>query len=121
MTNLAGMIGDRDRSDFVRSLTDYTLQHKAQHWRGTFAEFLEEILPAAPHLVSRTSHQYVWDMLRWKGYRGANSDGDLTPISLFAGELYGIDKALQRVADHAATVRGQGGLVHLPSVTDGVR
>ena len=100
MTNLAGMIGDRDRSEFIRSLTEYTLQHKAQHWKGTFAEFLEEILPKAPHLISRTSHQYVWDMLRWKGYHGANSDEGSTPISLFAGELYGIDKALQRVADY---------------------
>lgn len=89
----------RKRSKFVDSLTHYTQQHKAHHWSGTFAEFVEEVLPSNAQAVCRTSHQYVWDMLRWKGYRGADEE-NAAAISLFSGELYGVDKALERVADY---------------------
>lgn len=89
----------RKRSKFVDSLTQYTQQHKARHWSGTFAEFVEEILPANAQAVCRTSHQYIWDMLRWKGYKGAEEENSAA-ISLFSGELYGVDKALERVAEY---------------------
>ncbi len=89
----------RKRLKFVDSLTEYTQQHQARHWSGTFAEFVEEILPTNAEAVCRTSHQYIWDMLRWKGYRGADEE-NAGAISLFSGELYGVDKALARVAEY---------------------
>jgi len=89
----------RKRSKFVDSLTQYTQQHKARHWTGTFAEFVEEILPSNAQAVCRTSHQYIWDMLRWKGYKGVDEE-NAAAISLFSGELYGVDKALERVAEY---------------------
>jgi len=86
------------QSKFFESLDAYTQEHRARHWSGTFSEFLRDILPASPMAVCRTSHQYVWDMLRWKGAHDGH--GDAGPISLFAFELFGVDKALERVADY---------------------
>ncbi len=85
--------------DLLEVLYSYTDEHKARHWEGTFAEFLEEILPPAPGLRSRTSHEYLWDMLRWhskKSEHGENSQ----PSSVFSHELFGIDEALNRVVEY---------------------
>lgn len=99
MVNAESRSVTEKRSTFIASLTHYTQQHKARHWQGSFAEFIEEILPANAQAVCRTSHQYLWDMLRWKGYEGTDEDS-ATAIGLFSGELYGVDKALERVADY---------------------
>ncbi len=92
-------ISGSDKSRFIDSLTTYTQQHRAQHWEGSFAEFLEEILPHAPRQYTRTSHEYIWDMLRWysrkEGAEGANGN-----VELFSHELYGIDPALARVVEY---------------------
>ena len=47
------------RGSFIDDLTSYATQHQAQHWRGTFAEFLHDILPKDPAKLTRTSHQPV--------------------------------------------------------------
>ena len=60
------MMGRRtnmQRGTFLEDLTTYATEHHAQHWRGTFAEFLETVLPADPSKLTRTSHQYIYDML----------------------------------------------------------
>jgi serine protein kinase len=82
---------------FRGQLRAFTQQHRAGHWRGSFAEFMEQVLPLAPVQMARSSHQYIWDMLRWSGKQG--DDGKLR-CSLFADELFGIDDALARVADY---------------------
>jgi serine protein kinase len=83
-------------------LAAFATQHKAQHWQGTFAEFLENVFPEAPPRFARTSHQYLFDMLCW--YKDANNlSGDPSLSSatdLFTGELFGIDSALERVIDY---------------------
>jgi serine protein kinase len=83
-------------------LAAFATEHRAQHWRGTFAEFLADILPANPGLLARSSHQYLFDMLSW--YRDANNPSDdnkrSAPTDLFTGELFGIDVALDRVIDY---------------------
>src|SRR4051794_13212743 len=53
--------------DFVKSLVTFTQQHRAANWSGLFADFLEQILPENARGIARTSHQYMWDMLRWQG------------------------------------------------------
>lgn len=88
-----------DTSRFIDSLTTYTQQHRAQHWEGSFAEFLEEILPNAPRQYTRTSHEYVWDMLRWYS-REEGAEGENGNVELFSHELYGIDPALTRVVEY---------------------
>jgi serine protein kinase len=83
---------------FFQNLVAFSQQHAAIHWTGTFGEFLEKILPADPGGVARNSHQYMWDMLRWSGYE-ARPD-ERPRYKLFADELFGIDPALERMADY---------------------
>jgi serine protein kinase len=86
------------QNEFVKSMVAFTQRHRATHWSGTFSEFLEKILPARPHGIARTSHQYIWDMIRWQGVE-SNNDGPVR-YRLFAEELFGIDDALERLADY---------------------
>ena len=88
---------EESRAQFRQDLLAFTRRHRAGHWRGSFAEFMEQVLPEAPCQYARSSHQYIWDMLRWSGKEDA--DGKLR-CSLFADELFGIDDALARVADY---------------------
>jgi serine protein kinase len=82
---------------FVESLSLFTRQHRAGHWSGTFADFMASVLPATPHQVARSSHQYIWDMIRATCTDSA--DGDLH-CRLFADDLFGIDEAIDRVVDY---------------------
>ncbi|HJO36378.1 MAG: serine protein kinase [Pseudomonadota bacterium] len=88
-------------ADLIASLEAYTRQHHATRWRGTLREFLNDVLPRAPYEVARNSHQYIWDMLRWKHRElTGDEDPDAPPTGLFTQELYGVDKALGRVVDY---------------------
>lgn len=85
---------------FIESLKSFTLQHRAKRWEGTFGELLEDVVIKAPRLAARNSHEYIWDMLRWYA-SGENSDEDrVSPYALFAHELFGIDRALERVVEY---------------------
>src|ERR1043165_10243635 len=84
--------------DFVKSLVAFTQQHRAAHWSGTFSEFLEQILPSNPRSVTRTSHQYMWDMMRWQGVE--ESANGKSRYKLFSDDLFGIDDELERLADY---------------------
>ncbi|HEX7987900.1 MAG TPA: serine protein kinase [Duganella sp.] len=85
------------QAQFQDRLLAFTRQHRAGHWTGSFSQFMRQVLPASPCRLARSSHQYIWDMLRWSG----NEDQDGKPrCSLFADELFGIDDALARVADY---------------------
>jgi serine protein kinase len=74
-------------SDLLRSLVDFTKEHRAARWTGTLAAFLEGVFPTDPKGITRTSHQYMWDMMRCEE-------------RLFDDELYGIDGTLERVRDY---------------------
>src|SRR5690606_30354115 len=101
---------ERSRHTFIDDLTAFATEHHAQHWRGTFAEFLRDILPKDPPRFARSSHQYIYDMLLW--YRDAQRanpvqhadfEAESSPVTekaLFSGELFGIDAALDRVVDY---------------------
>src|SRR5919109_1480760 len=86
MTMPIRTINDRDerRSTLIRSLSEFTKQHRAAHWAGTFASFLESVLPADARGIARSSHQYIWDMIR-------------AEERLFQDDLYGIDDTIERV------------------------
>jgi serine protein kinase len=88
-------------SRFVDSLSAFSRQHRAQHWEGTFNDFLSNILPANPAALSRSSHQYIWDMLRWYG-RESNGGRDETSRAreLLLRELFGVEEPLARVVDY---------------------
>ena len=76
---------ERRSNDLIRALSDFTKQHRAAHWAGTFASFLESVFPADARGIARTSHQYMWDMMR-------------AEPALFQDELYGIDDTIERVS-----------------------
>jgi serine protein kinase len=83
--------------DFLNSLTLFTRQHKAGHWSGSFAQFMEHVLPGAPQQVARSSHQYIWDMIR---ATCTSADDGHFRCSLFNEDLFGIDDAIERVIDY---------------------
>ncbi len=85
------------RSDFLKSLVDFTREHRSQRWSGTLSEFLEGVFPADPRGITRSSHQYIWDMLRSQGFEEA---GGRLRCQLFEDELYGIDDTIDRVLDY---------------------
>jgi serine protein kinase len=89
---------DDRRQDFLKTLVEFTKSHQAAHWSGTYAEFLEKILPSDARALARSSHQYVWDMIRWQG--ASSDEKGKTTYSLFTDELFGVDEALERVADY---------------------
>jgi len=82
---------------FLSNLADFAKQHKASHWSGTLSTFLDTILRANPGSAVRSSHQYIWDMVRWQGLEG--DDGKFR-CKLFEDELFGIDDSISRVVDY---------------------
>ena len=82
---------------FLSNLADFAKQHKASHWSGTLSTFLDTILRANPGGAVRSSHQYIWDMVRWQGLEG--DDGKFR-CKLFKDELFGIDDSISRVVDY---------------------
>ncbi|MGE0384311.1 MAG: serine protein kinase [Gammaproteobacteria bacterium] len=90
---------DRDPGpNLIDSLTAYAQQHQARFWSGTLRDWLEQVFPAAPRNHARQSHQYLWDMLRWHAQR--DGGGTASPTALFEADLYGIQGALERIADY---------------------
>src|SRR6185312_12135179 len=99
MRNESADAGSSRQASYVDSLSAYSRQHRAQHWEGTLGEFLTKILPADPARLARSSHQYIWDMLRWYGQSSDTEAKDETTRAreLFKRELFGVDDPLSRV------------------------
>jgi len=87
--------GDSAQSRFLENLGTFAREHKARYWEGSFAAFLNDIVPVNPSGLARNSHQYIWDMLCWSRDRQVDFE-----TGLFNHELFGIDAALERVADY---------------------
>jgi serine protein kinase len=85
--------------DFLNSLTDFSKQHRAQRWEGSFGDFLTQILPINPISLVRTSHEYIWNMLLWYG-RDVQGTEVQKARELFKRELFGVDEPLGRVVDY---------------------
>ena len=83
--------------DVLKSLAQFSKEHRAARWSGTFANFLESVFPVDARAIARTSHQYIWDMMRAEGYEDAS--GRLR-CQLFEDELYGISDTIERVVDY---------------------
>jgi serine protein kinase len=79
--------GGERHTALLKSLTEFTKEHRAARWSGSFGAFLENVFAAEPRSIARSSHQYMWDMMRDQG-------------SLFENELFGIDGTIERVRDY---------------------
>jgi serine protein kinase len=66
-------VNENQQEHFLRSLEAFTRDHKASHWAGPLSSFLSDVLPADPKGIVRSSHQYIWDMIRWT--RRENAEG----------------------------------------------
>ena len=86
---------------FLESLSSFSRLHRAQRWEGTFGEFLKSVLPGSPAALARSSHQYIWDMLRWHGQQvSSDAAENARARELFRRDLFGIDEPLSRVVDY---------------------
>lgn len=94
-------IRKQQNASFVDDLENFASTHQTSRWQGTFAEYFQEILPANPYRLTRSSHQYVYDMLCWyQNVRCSEGDESGSPKELFTEDLYGIDSALERVVEY---------------------
>ena len=60
-------------SDFLKSLVEFTKDHRAARWSGTLVRVSRErSSPPTPRAITRSSHQYIWDMLRANGFDDVN-------------------------------------------------
>ena len=89
-----------DQSGFIESLNSFSETHQALQWTGSFATFIDDIVPNSARAVARTSHEYIWDMLRWYGANERSFGTEADARTLFKGELFGIDSALDRVVEY---------------------
>ncbi|SNS63571.1 putative serine protein kinase, PrkA [Noviherbaspirillum humi] len=85
------------QESFLQSLVAFTQNHRAEYWSGSLAQFLKDVVPADPQGVARSSHQYMWDMIRWMGEEDENGN---FRCKLFDQELFGIDESIDRVVDY---------------------
>jgi serine protein kinase len=87
---------DDQQGAFLDSLGSFTRTHRTGQWAGPFSRFVEDVLPRAATQLARSSHQYVWDMIRASS---VEVDGK-TRYRLFGDDLFGIDPAIERVVDY---------------------
>jgi len=97
MKNLTVVPSTERHANFLKSLATFSQDHRAAHWSGTFGAFLESVFQKNPAGIVRSSHQYVWDMIRSEGL--ADDTGQLH-CRVFEDELYGIEETLDRLVDY---------------------
>jgi len=97
MKNLTVVPSNERHANFLESLATFSKGHRAAHWSGPFGAFLESVFPKNPTGIVRSSHQYVWDMIRSEGL--ADDTGQLH-CRVFEDELYGIGETLERLVDY---------------------
>jgi serine protein kinase len=99
MNHPAPSVGNREeqRASLLKSLGDYSKEHRAARWAGSFAAFLESVFPADAKGIARASHQYIWDMMRAQGYEDGAGRWH---CQLFEDELYGINDTIERLVDY---------------------
>jgi serine protein kinase len=94
MKNVAGT---ERHANFLKSLASFSKDHRAAHWSGTFGAFLDSVFPKNPIGIVRSSHQYIWDMIRSET---AVDDTGQLHCRVFDDELYGIEETLERLVDY---------------------
>lgn len=78
----------------LRRLEEHRRQESQLHWEGTFAEYLETV--AKLPQVARFAHARLHDMIAAAGIE--ERDG-IRQYRFFANEIYGIDRAIERLVE----------------------
>src|SRR3954467_4243653 len=81
-------------SNFLKSLVEFTKDHRAARWGGRLSEFLESVFRTHPKGMAPSSPQYMWDMLRANGFEESFSNGHHFRCQLFEDELFGVDDTI---------------------------
>ncbi len=90
----------KNHRGFVDSLKEFTYDHRQSRWEGSFHQYLNEVFSKHPEQHARTAHQYIWDMLCWYGRDIVENPTPVTRYKLFSEDLFGVDEALERVANY---------------------
>ena len=77
------------RTSSLKSLSEFSKEHRAAHWSGSFAAFLEGVFPADPRGI---------DALQPPVHVGHDARADEQRCS--TNELFGIDDTIERVVDY---------------------
>src|SRR6266508_44083 len=88
------MSGD-GRMRLVEKLEQYRREERELAWGGTFAEYFE--LAVTTPRVAQLSHARVYEMLMAAGAGGRNGQ---RAYGFFAGELFGVEPALQQLVEY---------------------
>ncbi|MGI6064912.1 MAG: PrkA family serine protein kinase [Bacillota bacterium] len=89
--------------DYLKSLEEYRRQRENLKWQGTFRDYLE-IVKKNPKLV-KTAHARIYDMIV---AAGITETAQAKKYGFFAGQIFGLDKVLQRLVEeyfHSAARR----------------
>lgn len=78
----------------IKRLEDHRRQERQLRWEGTFADYLE-IVAKAPH-VARLAHARIYDMVVSNGAQEVNGT---KRYEFFSSEIFGIDRALERLVE----------------------
>ncbi len=94
-------VGSQQTAGFIDDLNSFASTQTTAVWTGTFAQYLQDVLPANPYRLSRSSHQYIYEMLCWHQKKRCAADVQSdSPKDLFTEELFGINDSLQRVVEY---------------------
>lgn len=89
--------------EVIQWLKDYRESEAALGWSGTFSEYLEIVIKN-PH-VAMHAHARIYEMIRSAGVEENNGT---KKYKFFTGELFGLDKTLERLVEdyfHSAAKR----------------
>lgn len=80
--------------NLIRRLEEFRLSESTLHWEGTFADYLE--LVAKNPAVTQFAHARIYNMVVSAGIEEVNG---VRRYNFFAKELFGLDKALERLVE----------------------
>ncbi len=80
--------------DFMKRLREHSAAERQLAWEGTFLDYLE-IVKKRPH-VAQLAHARLYHMIR---SAGVEEDGPVKKYKFFSGELFGLDKTLERLVE----------------------
>ncbi|MHB8170501.1 MAG: PrkA family serine protein kinase [Thermincolia bacterium] len=89
--------------EFLKRIEEYRQQEKKLSWSGTFKDYLELVI-SNPHMA-QLAHARIYNMIKDTGIEEEN---DHKKYKFFSGEIFGLDKTLERLVEeyfHSAARR----------------